>query len=595
MSFNNDMEMANQYNEQRSARNSIAYQMDLLNAKSSRLKREKKVYRKVSELMGYGFFYENFLDKTEFQVGEWDTILGFRQETYENVQDFIKNLDKCEYMQVMKSQQVDDNTLYRELKFELKNKTVWVSNTVWTEKYDGQVVEKISCFRNISNFKLQNEELEFLAFYDMVTGLYNRNYFVKRLNDILAKEREEPTWNTISVISMNIHDFKKVNDGMGMVVGDEVLQEVGFRLQEFVDDHMMIARFNSGEFCIAITDASGKRSAENIYAQISNRMREPIVIYQHEPVQVHFSFGVAEYPEAGNSALELVQKAQIVRKSAKSAGSNNLRFYDHKLVNSFMEKLELEQQLKEAVLHNQFELFFQPQYDIHTRKLRGAETLLRWRKEDGNFVPNNLYIPIAEQNGEIIRIGRWVMRQAISYLAKWERELGFDGVLSVNVSTIQLKQEDFVSYTLELIEEFQVKPQHLEIEITESVVMEDLELIVGKFRLLRQHGLKVSLDDFGTGFSSLTYLKDLPIDTLKIDKTFIDSVTTDSSTNIITQSVVEMVRQLGLETVAEGVETEEQYQFLEDIQCDNIQGFLLGKPMPEVQFVDVCRKEQKAV
>lgn len=595
MSFSNDLEMASQYSEQRSARNAIAYQMDLLNAKSSRLKREKKVYRKVSELMGYGFFYENFREKTEFEAGDWNTILGFQQTSYENIRDFLKYLDRCEYMKVIKSEQIDENTTYRELEFTLKNKTAWVSNTVWTEQYDGQIVEKISCFRNISNFKQQNEELEFLAFFDTVTGLYNRNYFVKKLNDILSREREEKTLNTISVISMSIHDFKKINDGMGMVAGDEVLQEVGFRLRELMDENMMVARFNGGEFCIAITDASGRRSVENIYAQISNRMREPISVFQHEPLQLHFSFGVAEYPEAGSSALELVQKAQIVRKSAKSAGSNNLKFYDYKLVNSFMEKIELEHQLKEAIEHNQFELFFQPQYDIHTRKMRGAETLLRWRKPDGSFVPNNIYIPIAEQNGEIIRIGRWVMREAVSYLAKWEKELDFKGVLSINASTIQLKQDDFIPYVLELVEEFQVEPQHLEIEITESVVMEDLELIVGKFRMLRQHGIRVSLDDFGTGFSSLTYLKDLPIDTLKIDKTFIDSVTTDSSTNIITQSVVEMVRQLGLETVAEGVETEEQYQFLEDIQCDNIQGFLLGRPMPEGQFVDVCRKEQMAV
>lgn len=590
-----DAEMENQYQGDRGARNTIAYQMDLLNAKSSRLKREEKVYRKVSELMGYGFFYENFSEKTVLEVGDWDTIFGFHQETYENIQDFLRNLEQYEGMTVVKSEQTGENTLFRELKFVLMNKTVWVDNTIWMEKQDGKIVERINCFRNITNFKQQNEEMEFLAYFDTVTGLYNRNYFVKKLDDILAKEREEKTWNTISVISMRIHDFKKVNEGMGMVAGDEALQEVGFRLQEFVDDHMMVARFHGGEFCIAIRDASGKRSVENIYAQVSERMREPISVYGHEPMQLHFSVGVAEYPEAGDSALDLIQNAQIVRKTAESAGSNTIRFYDYKLVNSFKEKLELEKQLKEAVLNNRFELFFQPQYEVHTKKLRGAETLLRWRKEDGSFVPNNLYIPIAEQNGEIIRIGRWVFRQAIGYLAKWERELGFQGILSINASTVQLKQEDFVSHVMGLIEEFRVQPQHLEIEITESVVMEDLELIVGKFRTLRQQGIRISLDDFGTGFSSLTYLKDLPIDTLKIDKTFIDSVTTDSSTNIITQSVVEMVRQLGLETVAEGVETQEQYQFLEDIQCDNIQGFLLGKPMPEVQFVEMCRKEKMAV
>ncbi len=572
----------------------IAYQMDLLRAKSNRMRREERVYRKVSEMMGYGFFYENFLENMEFEVGRWDEIFGFHQEQYENITDFLKNLDKYEKMELVKQKETEENTLYRELKFPLKNKDVWVSNIVWTEQKDGKLAERISCFCNVSNLKQKNEELEFLAYYDMVTGLYNRNYFIKKINDFLVEEKDGNTFHTVSVICMRVHDLKKVNEGMGMVAGDEVLQTVGFRLKEFMDDHIVAARIGGGEFCIGIADSSGSRSVEQLYARISNRMKEPIAVCEHEPQQFTCSFGVAEYPEAGSNAMELIKNAQIVCKSVGRGIGNNLRFYDCRLVNDFMEKLKIEQQLKETVAKKQFELFFQPQYEIHSRRLRGAETLLRWRKKDGTFVPNNLYIPIAEQNGEILRIGKWVLRTAIAFLAKWEREMDFSGVLSINVSTIQLKQEDFVPHLLSLVEEFRVTPEKLEIEITESVVMEDLELIVGKLRLLRGFGIRVSLDDFGTGFSSLTYLKDLPIDTLKIDKTFIDGVITDSSTNIITQSVVEMVRQLGLETVAEGVETEEQYQFLEKIRCDNIQGYLLGKPMPEPQFVEVYKREQAA-
>lgn len=579
--------------DQKSMSDAIAYQMDLLHAKSNRMQREEKVYQKVSELMQYGFFYEDLQENTEFAVGEWDEILGFQQDEYENIVDFLKNIDQYDEVEILNQKEKGEDVLYRELKFSLKNKKNWVSNIIWLNRDHGQIAERISCFRNISSFKQQNEELEFLAYYDMVTGLYNRNYFVKELTDILLKEESAPTYNTISVVCMCINDFKKINEAMGMVAGDEVLQEVGLRLRSVIDERMVATRIGGGEFCIAIPDASGKRGVTNIVALISEQLKEPFYIPGYEPVRLDFSFGVAEYPEAGSSAIELIRNAQIVLKSARAEGRNSLKFYDYQLVNSFMEKLTMEQNLKEALEQNQFELFFQPQYDVHTRKLRGAETLLRWRREDGQFVPNNLYIPIAEQSGEILRIGKWVLREAIGLLAKWEREMDFQGILSINASAVQLKQEDFVPHVLSLMEEFQIKPSQLEIEITESVVMEDLELIVGKLRLLRRHGVKVSLDDFGTGFSSLTYLKDLPIDTLKIDKTFIDSVITDSSTNIITQSVVEMVRQLGLETVAEGVETEEQYQFLEDIQCDNIQGYLLGKPMPEPQFVEVYKKERE--
>lgn len=571
------------------SKQSLEFQMDLLKAKSDRLTKEEQVYLKVADLMGYGFYYENVQDGNSFQVGDWEKIFGFKQDCFENEIEFLKNVNDAECGQIVKTTQIDEDTVYQEFHFEKNGRESWVANTVYTKKEEGRTTEKISCFRNMTGLKRQNEELEYLAFYDMVTGLYNRNYFVKELNDMLMAEKSEKTYNTISLLCVKINDFKRINEGMGMVVGDEVLQEAGSRLKEFAAEGMLVGRIEGGEFCIAIYDAVGARSVERVHSRIVEKMKEPIHIYQHEPMQLSFSFGVAEYPEAGCTAIELIRNAQIVMKNSINVRRGNLCYYDHRVVNDFMEKLQLEQRLKEATNGMGFELYFQPQFDVTTRKLRGAETLLRWRNEDGSFVPNNQYIPIAEQNGEIIRIGKWVLKEAISRLAKWEEELGFDGVLSINASALQLRQDDFVPYLLGLIEEYKVTPEKLEIEITESVLMEDMEGIIAKFKILRGYGVKVSLDDFGTGFSSLTYLKNLPIDTLKIDKSFIDTVTTDDSTNIITQSVVKMVKQLGLETVAEGVETEEQYAFLEKIQCDNIQGFLMGRPMPENQFCEIYK------
>lgn len=574
------------------SKQSLEFQMDLIKAKNDRFQRDEKVYKKVADIMGYGFYYENVEDGSCFQVGNWEQVFGFRQDRYENDIDFIKNVTDFEDVQVLRSQQMDSDTLYQELCFSVQGKH-WVSNTIFTRKEEGRVAEKISCFRNITNFKRQNEELEYLAYYDMVTGLYNRNYFVKELNDILMAERNEKTYNTISLLCIKINDFKRINEGMGMVVGDEVLQEVGFRLQEFAGENILVGRIEGGEFCIAIYDASGSRSVERIHARIQEKLKEPVRVYQYEPIQIGVSFGVAEYPEAGSSAIELIRNAQIVMKNSINVRYGGLCYYDYRVVNDFMEKLKMERRLKEAANGMGFELYFQPQFDVNTRRLRGAETLLRWRNEDGSFVPNNQYIPIAEQTGEIIRIGKWVLQEAVSLLSKWEKEWNFVGVLSINASALQLRQDDFVPYLIGLIEEYGVSPGNLEIEITESVLMDDMEGIVAKFKILRSYGIRVSLDDFGTGFSSLTYLKDLPIDTLKIDKSFIDSVTTDDSTNIITKSVVKMVKQLGLETVAEGVETEEQYEFLEEIQCDNIQGFLLGRPMPENQFYEVYKNAAK--
>ena len=240
----------------------------------------------------------------------------------------------------------------------------------------------------------------------------------------------------------------------------------------------------------------------------------------------------------------------------------------------------IENKLKEAIEDHAFELYYQPQYDAGSKKLRGVEALIRWRGQDGKFVSPAVFIPLAEKDGLIVQIGNWVLEEGIRVYADWYRKYGYPMVLSLNISALQYKKADFVHHLLVLIEKYQVDPALIELEITESVLIEDFNSVVDKLNTLKEYGIKISLDDFGTGFSSLSYLKGLPIDTLKIDKSFIDTVINDHPTRVITESIIAMVKKLGCETVAEGVETQEQYDYLKAVNCDNIQGFLLGKPMP---------------
>ena len=252
--------------------------------------------------------------------------------------------------------------------------------------------------------------------------------------------------------------------------------------------------------------------------------------------------------------------------------------------------IEIENQLKTAILNNQFELFFQPQFEAEGRKLRGVEALIRWWDESGHMVSPAVFIPIAEESGMIVSIGDWVIEEAVRIYSEWKEKFDCDFVLSINISAIQYRKPDFVPNLIKILKKYNVDARAIELEITESVLIKDFVEVVRQLRVLKDYGIKISLDDFGTGFSSLSYLKGLPIDTLKIDKSFVDSVLEDQSTQVITEAIVSMVKKLGYETVAEGVETEEQYQYLRNIECDNIQGYLLGKPMPAKDLEQVIAK-----
>ena len=252
--------------------------------------------------------------------------------------------------------------------------------------------------------------------------------------------------------------------------------------------------------------------------------------------------------------------------------------------------IAMENDLKTALDEKAFELYYQPQYDSLTKKLRGVEALIRWKNAEGFYISPSRFIPLAERAGLIDHIGQWVLEEALTSYAHWMKIFSYPIVMSVNISAIQFKKENFIPRLFALIDKYEVNPAYLELEITESVLIDDPDGVLDSMTRIREKGIKISLDDFGTGYSSLSYLKSLPIDTLKIDKSFIDTVISDNSTRIITESIIAMVKKLGYETVAEGVENDQQFEYLKSIECDNIQGFLLGKPMPRESIEDLLSK-----
>lgn len=566
------------------ATDALYYQVDLLKTLNEKLNTSDKINKKFLELSDNAYFYYSFSDDYFESFGNWEEIIGVNIKKLIDTELIIDAVAE-EETAAARDLLYGENTKcqYDTKEFKLRENKFYVEGSVLiTYDDNNEPLEKYVCVKDITQFKVQNEELAYMAYYDSLTGLYNRNYFVKELQEMVIRADQESA--TVTVAMLDIDDFKKVNDSIGLILGDELIQDVGMFLSDFQAKDTLVGRFGADVFIIAIYDPKGKNTFDEIYRQIKARFKRPFVLSNKDEISVSMSVGVAEYPDAGDSGFVVIKNAEICMFRAKEKSRGSVYYFDQELLDDFIATVSLEQNLKEAIAEENFMLFYQPQYDSRTKELRGAEALIRWKGKDGAFISPAKFIPAAEKSGGIISIGSWVLREALSSLARWQKELGFNGIVSVNFSALQFKRDDFAEYVISLLKEYDVKPENFEIEITESIFIEDIKSVKEKMEKLRKFGIKISLDDFGTGFSSLSYLKDLPIDTLKIDKSFTDTLLSDDSTGIITENLINMVKQLGLETIAEGVETEEQFDYLKDIDCDMIQGFLLGKPMPKENF-----------
>lgn len=571
--------------------NDLHYQVDLLTAMNKKLSDSERMYRVICDMSACAYLYYVYKDGKISLIGDWKSFFPLEIEHIQDVDRLFEYIDEED---VEKIQMVirNENGDIKESRCEckLRGKKQWIECESNIDRDpDGNPASKVIKFRDISRFRQQKEELAYMAYYDMLTGLYNRNYFVGRLTEWIKKAEKEKS--IVSVMFIDIDDFRKINDGQSLLVGDELVQVFGQFLGEFCSEHVMASHFNSDIYCLAIYDPCGTESVESIYQAIRDRLSKPFILTGNNALDITVCVGVAEYPESADQAIDLINKAEIVMFKAKSIGNNEIQYFDAPIIHDFLHSIEIENMLKGAMVQKQFSLFYQPQYDVQTGRLRGVEALIRWHDESGKMISPAEFIPIAEKNGSIVGIGSWVVEEAFRTYSEWRDKYGMEFIMSVNISSIQYKRKDFVENMIALMDKYQINSNDIEFEITESVLIDDFKEVVDKMHRLREHGIRVSLDDFGTGFSSLSYLKGLPIDTLKIDKSFIDTVITDDSTRIITESIVSMVKKLGFETVAEGVETKEQYNYLKDIQCDNIQGFYLGKPMPKDEMEHLLVKQ----
>ncbi len=424
-------------------------------------------------------------------------------------------------------------------------------------------------------------EIEHLAYHDALTGLPNRPLFMDRL--IIALAQASRAHQKLAVFFLDLDRFKDINDSLGHTTGDALLKAVAERVRRCVREGDTVARFGGDEFTLMIPRIENIEDAAKIAQKIIETLKIPFIIGERE-LFVTTSIGVSISPGDGSDPETLVRNADTAMYRAKDQGRDNYQLYAPAMNARALERLALENLLRKAVGQNELVLFYQPQVDARTRAVIGVEALIRWRHPELGLLSPAIFIGVAESSGLIVPIGEWIMRTACRQIKLWQRRIDHDIRVSVNLSARQFQQPDLVDMIRSAIEDAGIQPSSLEVEITESNAMQNAENTMYTLRELKSLGVRISMDDFGTGYSSLNYLKRFPIDTLKLDKSFVKDVNTDPSDAAIVSAVIRMAHSLKLEVVAEGVERDEQLEFLVRENCDTIQGFLFSQPLPVEQL-----------
>ena len=447
-----------------------------------------------------------------------------------------------------------------------------------------------------ANLQLEsaNEELRRRAFIDPLTGLPNRMLFEDRLlhamqrydRDDDSRARREPC--KLAVLFVDLDGFKPINDMLGHAVGDEVLKEVARRLRTATRDSDTVARIGGDEFVLLAEDVSDVADCASLANRVIQVLAQPLEVQGHQ-VTLSGSVGVALYPEHGDR-MKLVQNADAAMYTAKRAGGNTYALFESRMNEGLQEQLSLQHDLRHALERGELQLHYQPKIDARLGRLQGVEALLRWHHPTRGMVGPNVFIPIAERFGLINGLGNWVIEESCRQMRVWADE-GLSMNVAINLSVHQLRTEELVPRIESALARYQVMPSQLLCEITESVAMEDIESTQRAFEALSRIGVYLSIDDFGTGYSSLSYLRQLPARQLKIDRSFVADIEVRPDARAIVGAVIQLAHQLGLRVVAEGVETEGQRDILLVLQCDELQGYLLARPMAVEALDDWLQKQ----
>ncbi|HUL85978.1 MAG TPA: EAL domain-containing protein, partial [Actinomycetota bacterium] len=440
--------------------------------------------------------------------------------------------------------------------------------------------------RDITERKQFEEQLEHQALHDALTGLANRALFPDRVQHALDRQLRDG--RPVSVLFMDLDDFKTINDSLGHAAGDQVLRDIGERLLGNLRTADTAARLGGDEFAVLLEDGGEEgMTAADVAERILSMLDEPFLLDETEVfVRASIGISVAESDAAPESAEELLRNADVAMYLAKEKGKNRYQLFEPAMHDTALKRLELKAALQRALEHNEFRLFYQPVIELESGKVSGVEALIRWFHPERGMVPPLDFIPLAEETGLIVPIGHWVLQEACRYAAELQGRYHLAEPLhmAVNLSARQVARTELVDEVRQILEDTGLDPSTLILEITESVMIQDMDLAISRLTELKALGVQLAIDDFGTGYSSLNYVRRFPVDILKVDKSFIDGVTEGGESSALTAAVIELASILNLKPVAEGIERPDQLQRLLELQCDLGQGFLFAKPLPEIEL-----------
>ncbi len=451
----------------------------------------------------------------------------------------------------------------------------WLQLNVVLDKA-GKLSHIVGFFSDLSSRRAAEERMRYLAHFDELTGLANRSLFNERLRE--ARERVRSGGRSLALLHINLDRFKLLNESLGHEIADQLLRHIARRLSSAMPEADTIARLSGDEFAVLFDGYSNLSSLARVTSRLLGKLRVPLSVAGHELV-ISASVGISLLSDSAREVSALVSQANMAMQHAKHLGGNNFQFFTQSLQASTLERLQLEIQLRRAIEEQQLQVFYQPKLCLKTGRLDSAEALVRWHHPQRGMVAPSEFIGLAEETGLISAIGEFVLRQACWQACEWQRQGMAPIRVSVNLSVHQLRQGKLVSLVRQVLEETGLAPQWLELELTESQLLDSVEHIIATFQQLRDLGVKLAIDDFGTGYSSLSYLRRFPVDYVKIDRAFISGLGDGTEDAAIIQAIISMAHSLGLQVVAEGVENQSQLEFLRNHGCDEVQGYLISRPI----------------
>lgn len=576
------------YEELTASEEELKQQFGELAGNQDQLRRSEERYSFVIEASDMGIWDYDLLTGQRVYSPRWYEIFGMDPKKpgmnesewnwYEHVHP-----DDSEKVRHIIEEHLENKTGYYECECRVKianGKYKWikaVGRTLWD--LDGNPVRMAGSHTDITEEKEYENRIQRLAYYDGLTGLPNRVQLEEKASALIREGKCRA-----ALFFIDIDNFKYVNDSFGHSFGDSLIIEMSNRITSITAAESLVARLGGDEMTVLMVDVRNVEQVKKFANELVNILNINCST-QGVTLNVSASIGIAMFPEDGESFEELLKNADTAMYRAKESGKRHYRFYNKEMNKAIYDRIMMESNLRRAINDNEFVLYYQPQYDVKEGTIHGFEALLRWNDPVNGFISPLRFVPLAEETELIIPIGKWVLKSACEFIVRMHRN-GFEGLaISVNVSVIQLLQDDFVDNVLEILYETGMDPEYLELEITESILMECIESNLEKIERLRKERIRVALDDFGTGYSSLTYLKQLPITTLKIERAFVHNMVKCKEDRDITGAIITLAHLLGVGVVAEGVETWDQLACLEELHCDMIQGYLASTPLPEAEII----------